>query len=204
MPVDLTKPFQPNTKHAYYFKSVSYFSAEALRSDAAREGFGTRLSAPAARLKGMDHSISLSQHVNASPEKVWAVISDIPGSAATLSGVESIQMVSEGPYGEGTRWKETRSMMGRRETVEMWVSQADPPRSTTVKALQGGADYTTRFTLEERDGGTDLGLTFGAEVLRPTIVSRLMLAVFGRMGMNLTRKALARDLAEIAAKAEQP
>lgn len=150
----------------------------------------------------MDHSTSLTRHVNARPEKVWAVISDIPGSAATLSGVESIQMVSEGPYGEGTRWKETRSMMGRRETVEMWVSQADPPRSTTVKALQGGADYTSRFTLAERDGGTDLTLTFGAEVLKPTVLSRVMMALFGRIGMSITRKALAKDLAEIAAKAE--
>jgi hypothetical protein len=111
-------------------------------------------------------------------------------------------MVSEGPYGEGTRWKETRSMMGRRETVEMWVSQADPPRSTTVKALQGGADYTSRFTLAERDGGTDLTLTFGAEVLKPTVLSRIMMALFGRVGMSITRKALAKDLAEIAAKAE--
>jgi carbon monoxide dehydrogenase subunit G len=150
----------------------------------------------------MDHSTSLTQHVNASPEKVWAVISDIPGSAATLSGVESIQMVSAGPYGEGTRWKETRSMMGRRETVEMWVSQADPPRSTTVKALQGGADYTSRFALAERDGGTDLTLTFGAEVLKPTVLGRIMMALFGRIGMSVTRRALAKDLAEIAAKAE--
>ena len=150
----------------------------------------------------MEHSTSLTQHVNASPEKVWAVISDIPGSAATISGIESIQMVSEGPYGEGTRWKETRSMMGRRETVEMWVAEADPPRSTTVKALQGGADYTSRFTLAERDGGTDLTLTFGAEVLRPTLISKVMMALFGKLGMKVTRKALAKDLAEIAAKAE--
>ena len=151
----------------------------------------------------MNHSTSLTQHVNASAEKVWAVISDIPGSAATLSGVESIQMVSEGPYREGTRWKETRSVLGRRETVEMWVSEVDPPRSTTVMALHGGAEYTSRFTLEERGGGTDLTMTFGAEVLRPTVFSRLMLAVFGRMGLNMARKALAKDLAEIAAKAEQ-
>ena len=150
----------------------------------------------------MDHSTSLTQHVNAGPEKVWAVISDIPGSAGTLSGVESIQMISEGPYGEGTRWKETRSMMGRRETVEMWVAQADPPHSTTVKALQGGADYTSRFTLAERGGGTDLTLTFGAEVLHPTVVSKIAMVLFGKIGMNVTRKALAKDLAEIAAKAE--
>lgn len=150
----------------------------------------------------MDHTTSLTQHIHASPEKVWNVISDIPGSPATLSGVDSVQMLSEGPYAEGTRWKETRTMMGRSETVEMWVAQADPPRSTTVKALQGGADYTSRFSLAERDGGTDLTLTFGADVVKPTVLSRISMALFGKIGMSMTRKALSKDLAEIAAKAE--
>lgn len=150
----------------------------------------------------MDHSTSLTQHIRATPEKVWAVISDIPGSAATLSGVESVQMLSDGPYGEGTRWKETRTMMGRSETVEMWVAQADPPRTTTVKAHQGGADYTTKFSLAGRDGGTELTLTFGADVARPTLLSKISMALFGKLGMSMTRKALAKDLAEIAAKAE--
>ncbi|MET4093993.1 SRPBCC family protein [Arthrobacter sp. UYCu712] len=155
----------------------------------------------------MDHKTTLIQHINAPADKVWAVISDIPGSAATLSGVDSIQMLTEGPYADGTRWKETRTMMGRAETVEMWVSQSEPPSenrggSTTVKALQGGADYTSRFALTERDGGTDLTLTFGAEVLKPSRLSKVMMAVLGPIGMRITRKALARDLAEIAAKAE--
>lgn len=150
----------------------------------------------------MEHTTSLTQHVHASPEKVWSVISDIPGSAATLSGVHSVQMLSDGPNGEGTRWKETRTMMGRSETVEMWVAQADPQRSTTVKALQGGADYTSRFSLAQRDGGTDLTVTFGAEVIKPTAFSRIAMALFGKIGMGITRKALAKDLAEIAAKAE--
>lgn len=150
----------------------------------------------------MDHSISLTQHINASPEKVWSVITDIPGSAATLSGVDSVQLLTDGPYGEGTRWKETRKMMGKSETVEMWVSEAEQHRGTTVKAVQGGADYTTRFSLAPRDGGTDLTLAFGAEVIKPTAASRLMMLLFGRMGMAATRKALTKDLAEIAAKAE--
>jgi carbon monoxide dehydrogenase subunit G len=150
----------------------------------------------------MEHTTTLTQHINASPEKVWAVISDIPGSAATLSGIDSVQMLSEGPYGEGTRWKETRTMMGRQETVEMWVAEADPPRSTTVKAHQGGAAYTTRFSLAGRDAGTDLTVTFGAEVLKPTFLSKVGMALFGKLGMSFTRKALGKDLAEIAAKAE--
>jgi carbon monoxide dehydrogenase subunit G len=150
----------------------------------------------------MEHKTTLTQHIHASPDKVWAVVSDIPGSAATLSGINAVQMLTDGPYGEGTRWKETRTMMGRAETVEMWVDQADPPRSTTVKANQAGADYTTRFSLAERDGGTDLTLTFGAEVVKPTVLSRVTMALFGKIGMSITRKALAKDLAEIAAKAE--
>jgi carbon monoxide dehydrogenase subunit G len=150
----------------------------------------------------MEHKTTLTQHIHASPDKVWAVVSDIPGSAATLSGINAVQMLTEGPYREGTRWKETRTMMGRAETVEMWVDQADPPRSTTVKANQAGADYTTRFSLAERDGGTDLTLTFGADVVKPTVLSKVAMALFGKIGMSITRKALAKDLAEIAAKAE--
>ncbi|MGO4186458.1 SRPBCC family protein [Pseudarthrobacter sp. TAF60_1] len=150
----------------------------------------------------MDHTTNLTQHIDARPDKVWTVISDIPGSPATLSGIKAVQLLTDGPYGEGTRWKETRTMMGRAETVEMWVAKADPPRSTTVKAHQGGADYTTRFSLAERDGGTDLTLTFGADVVNPTVLSKVTMALFGKIGMSITRKALAKDLAEIAAKAE--
>lgn len=150
----------------------------------------------------MNSSTSLTKHISASPGKVWTVISDIPESAATLSGVTAVEMLTDGPYGVGTRWKETRTMMGRSETVEMWVSQADPPHSTTVKALQGGADYTSRFTLVERNGGTDLTLTFGAGLAEPSALNRIMLALFGRIGLKMTRKALARDLQEIGAKAE--
>ena len=91
----------------------------------------------------MDHSISLTQHIHASPEKVWAVISDIPGSAATLSGIESVQMLSDGPYGEGTRWKETRTMMGRAETVEMWVAQAELPPPAAPPSRPSRAAPTT-------------------------------------------------------------
>ncbi|TLM84645.1 SRPBCC family protein [Pseudarthrobacter sp. NamE5] len=150
----------------------------------------------------MDHSTSLTRHIQAPPEKVWSVITDIPGSPATLSGVASVQLLTDGPYREGTRWKETRKMMGRSETVEMWVAEAEPNSSITVKANQGGADYTTHFSLVPKDGGTDLSLTLGAKVLKPTVGSRLLMLLFGRMGMAATRKALTKDLTEIAAKAE--
>ena len=150
----------------------------------------------------MEHSTRLSEHVNASPEKVWEVLTNVPEAPETLSGVTRVEMLSDGPYGVGTRWKETRTMAGRAETVEMWVAEAEPLRSTTIKAAQGGADYTTRFTLAPRDGGTELAVDFSAEVSRPSAATKVMTALFGRIGMAMTRKALAKDLAEIKAKAE--
>jgi carbon monoxide dehydrogenase subunit G len=160
----------------------------------------------------MDRETSLTQHIKAPADKVWAVLSDIPGSAATLSAIDSVQMLTEGPYAEGTRWKETRTMMGRSGTMELRVARCEPPSpgrgggatagSTTVRGRQGGADYTSRFALAERDGGTDLTLTFGAEAISPTRLSRIMMALFGTIGTRITRRALAKDLAEIAAKAE--
>lgn len=49
----------------------------------------------------MDHKTSLTQHIHAPADKVWAVVSDLPGSAATLSVADSIQMLTAGPYAEG-------------------------------------------------------------------------------------------------------
>ena len=45
-------------------------------------------------------------------------------------------------------------------------------------------------------------MTLGAEAVNPTRLSRVLMAIAGPFGMRLARKALAKDLAEIAAKAE--
>ncbi|MET3810136.1 SRPBCC family protein [Arthrobacter sp. UYEF3] len=169
----------------------------------------------------MELKTTITQHIRASADKVWAVVTDVPGSAATLTAVESVQLLTEGPYAKGTRWKETRTLLGRSETLEMWVSRCEPPAgdrsggpagSTTVQARQNGTDYTSRFSIAERDGGTDLTLTFAAARVGSGRVGsarvgsgrlgKALMTVFGPLGMRITRKGLARDLAEIAARAE--
>jgi carbon monoxide dehydrogenase subunit G len=150
----------------------------------------------------MAHQLELTQHVNAPVEAVWEVLTDIEGAAGTLSGVTKVEVLTPGPYAEGFRWRETRKMMGKEATEEMWVADAQAPHATTVKAQSGGADYTTRFTLRPVPGGTELTMFFGAEQARPGALTKLMMAVFGKLGMNAARKAMAQDLKDIAAKAE--
>lgn len=47
--------------------------------------------------------IGLAQFIAASPEAVWAVITDISSATGTLSGVDSIELLTNGPYRVGTR-----------------------------------------------------------------------------------------------------
>ena len=150
----------------------------------------------------MGHHLEIVRHVNAPVDAVWRVITDIPGSARTLSSVSRVEILTPGEYVEGFRWRETRKMMGKEATEEMWVADVDAPASTTVKAASNGADYTTRFTLTPADGGTRLAMFFGAELETPGTLSRLMMALFGKLGLRVARKQMAKDLDEIAAKAE--
>ena len=150
----------------------------------------------------MGHHLELVQHVNAPAEAVWRVLTDIPGSARTLSSISRVEILTPGDYAEGYRWRETRKMMGKEATEEMWVADVDAPTSTTVKAKSNGADYTTRFTLAPAGGGTRLTMFFGAEMENPGAFAKVKLALFGKLAIAITRKQMARDLEEIAAKAE--
>ena len=83
-------------------------------------------------------------------------------------------MLSEGPFGEGTRWRETRMMFKKESTEEMWVSSFDPPKSYTVDAESHGMKYSTRFLFEPQEGGTQVSWEFtgtpqslGAKLMSP-------------------------------------
>lgn len=155
--------------------------------------------------------IVVSRVIDAPPERVWEVLTDIEQAPRTLSGVESVQVLTVGPYAEGTRWRETRTMFGRSSTEEMWVVLADPPHQTRVQAVSHGATFETTFVLTspgapagsgDAASGTELTVRFGAQLDAPSRLHRLGMKLVGPMATRATRKALEQDLADIAAAAE--
>jgi hypothetical protein len=130
---------------------------------------------------------------------VWEVVTDIRRAPEVLSGVVSVELMTDGPYALGTRWRETRRMLGRETTEEMWVVANDPGRRTEVAASSSGTDYRTVFTLTPDDGATELTVTFSGRTPEPSAVQRLTEKVFGRLGTAVVRKVLEQDLADIAA-----
>lgn len=148
--------------------------------------------------------LDLSRHVDADPATVWSVLTDIPNAHRTLSGVLSVEVLTAGVYEPGFRWRETRKMFGMKATEEMMVQSVDAPHSTTVIAENGGTEYTTVFTVAAQpDGGSTLSMSFSAETAHAPAVSRVVMAVMGKVAIKSTRNAMEQDLADIAAEAER-
>jgi hypothetical protein len=73
------------------------------------------------------HRIDLERLVQAPAERVWEVLTDVAHADQTLSGVEYVELISEGPYRVGTRWRETRRMFGKEATEQLQVTVAEVP-----------------------------------------------------------------------------
>ncbi len=149
------------------------------------------------------HQLTVGRRIEATPAQVWSVITDLDRAEQVLSGVSRVQLMTDGPYAVGTRWRETRRMFGREATLEMWVADNDPLRRTVVEASSGATDYRTEFTLTPvGERATALSLAFGVETPDPGAVQKLLWRVAGGLGAKATRKALEQDLDDIAAAAE--
>ena len=71
--------------------------------------------------------IQVTRTIDAPPEIVWTLITDIANSPQVISGIDSVTILgsTEG-FGVGTRWRETRTMFGKEATEEMEVSARSP------------------------------------------------------------------------------
>lgn len=153
----------------------------------------------------MAHEVTLSRRVGAPPATVWEVLTDLHQAVRRLSQVTDLHVMTDGPYAVGTRWRETRRMLGSSDTQEMLVVENDPLRRTVLEAVDAATTYRTTFLLESIDGAaaTLVTVTFSAEVADPTRLQRLALSVVGPLGLKLTEKSLRTELDDVAAAAEQ-
>lgn len=146
--------------------------------------------------------VDVSRQIAASAERVWAVLIDVAGSPEVISGIDDVELLSgPDPLDVGTRWRETRTMMGKTATEEMWVTALDPGRSYTVVAESRGTAYESTFELTPT-GADSATLHLSFEGRPQATTGKLLDATIGRLFLPMSRKALEKDLADIAAAAE--
>lgn len=139
--------------------------------------------------------------IDASPQAVWSVVSDIGSAVEVLSGVDAVELLTDGPYAVGTRWRETRTMFGMKDTMEMEVGESEPGRRTVVLSPIGGLLYRTEFTLHPRPGGTELAMSFSAEQPPQSGLRSLVSALLSGVGLRATQRSMEQDLLDIASAA---
>jgi hypothetical protein len=133
---------------------------------------------------------------SASPARVWAVASDFANAAGRIKAITKIEILTPGPVGSGTHFREWRG----RQMVDMEIAAWSPPRSYALRGHAMGTEFTSEIRCVPDGSGTRLEMeiqvrpkTFGAKLLSP------LMALMSRMMV----KSCAKDLVDIAAAAER-
>ena len=69
-------------------------------------------------------------------------------------------MMTPGPVHNGTRWLETREVMGRLDTAEMEITSFERNRMYTITHYKARVRIDTTFRFEPTDGGTKVTVAF--------------------------------------------
>lgn len=146
--------------------------------------------------------VEVHRRVQAPVEEVWRIATDLESAPRVIRGIDAVEVLTPGPFGVGTRWRETRTMFGRSATEELTVSAVDPGRSYSVEATSSGVHYRSTFSFAPAaEGATEATMTFGG---RPTTtVAKVLGALSAPLASRSVAKALRADLDDIAAAAER-
>ncbi len=150
------------------------------------------------------HVIHLTTAINASPQVIWGVLTDLPHIADILRSVKSVELLSDGEYDVGTTWREERSLFGHRGKEELHVTESEPPRRTIHETKLGHDRIRTAYSLQSNpDGTTKLLLTATVDMHERSAREQFAWNTWGNFSFESTRKMLQHDLEDIGREAER-
>ncbi|MFC5215202.1 SRPBCC family protein [Streptomyces coerulescens] len=146
-------------------------------------------------------SVVVERRIAAGQGSVWESLTDLRGMVHVLSGVSGVDVLTEGAFGVGTRWRETRRMFGKEATEEMWVTLCEPPERYVVEAESHGTHYVSEWALRpDGPSATTVRMTFTG--VTSGGVAGVLARILGGIGSRAVSKAIAKDLDDIAAAVE--
>ena len=149
-------------------------------------------------------TVTVSNQIAAPVEKVFALFTDIERAAEHVDGIKEIEMLTPREFGLGSRWLETREVLGRLDTAEMEITSFEKNRTYTISHHKGGprigASIDTVFSFAPSGDGTKVTIEFDLESpgMPPGILVPLGWAIAGKV-----RDVLAHDLADMKESAEK-
>ena len=150
-------------------------------------------------------TVAVTRLVEAPVREVWRVFTDLRSRCEWLSTVTEVELMTSGPFGSGTVWRETRTMAdGAEITEEFLVRECVVPERFVVESPGIGADYRMTYTFVPVTEGRHVGATMVTVVQDGTPTApagRFLALVFGGLAARTVEGALRRDLDDLAAVA---
>jgi carbon monoxide dehydrogenase subunit G len=141
--------------------------------------------------------VAVQTRIHAPPNVVFSAITDFANAPRRITGIEAVQMLTDGPVGKGTRFRETRIVFGKQASETMTVTAWDPPRSYTLGCQSCGCEYS--FTLACQGDARDAGATIVDATIdaRPMTFLARLFSPLSRLMMGSCRKAFEKDLDDL-------
>jgi uncharacterized protein YndB with AHSA1/START domain len=139
-------------------------------------------------------TITVSERIAAPVAEVFTQFTDLEhGAAGHVSGIKKIEMLTPAPVRLGTRWRETRDVMGVADSAEMEITSFERNRMYTITHHKAGLQIATTFWFEPSDGATRVTVEFELERggVPPGLLAPLGWAIAGKVA-----RVLSRDLAD--------
>jgi carbon monoxide dehydrogenase subunit G len=144
--------------------------------------------------------LSLSKQIDAPIESVFDVATDLAHAAEHIRGIKKIELLTPGPVALGTRWRETRKMMGHESTETLEITAFNRPRHYTVGCNSCGCYFESTFSFVPEGNTTKVTIDLRAEAR--TFFAKLM-SPLGKLMLGKTmRKCLEDDLDDLKRVAE--
>jgi carbon monoxide dehydrogenase subunit G len=141
-------------------------------------------------------NFSTETRIKAPPEKVLAAIVDLESWHRWMPDLVAVEKLTDGEFGVGTEWKETRKMFGKEASEVFEVVSYDPParlglRVDGAKGSTGKGEFLFDYELLSDQGGTLMQVT--GEINIPGLMAKVM----GKLFFGSFKKAVDKDHAAL-------
>jgi hypothetical protein len=146
-------------------------------------------------------TITVSNEIAAPVHQVFEYFTDVGSGANHVSGIKKIAMLTTGKFGLGTRWLETREVLGVFDSAEMEVTSFERDKTYTITHHKGGVRIDTAFWFEPAGSqATKVTVEFELDSsgLPPGLLAPLNWAIAGKV-----RDVIGHDLADLKSSLEK-
>lgn len=140
--------------------------------------------------------MTFSRTISAPPEKVWRSLTDVARYPALLTKVDATELLHHRAFGPGTSWRETRRPYGWPVTVDLRVTDCQPPFRYVVECFAGGHSVT-EYRLVPCDGGRGTNLQLTYTLTGGSLIHRISRILARRRILACIRENNVQDLLDI-------